>query len=31
MAGSATVGAGYDWQFTGPWVVGVFGDGRSAA
>jgi outer membrane immunogenic protein len=23
-----TVGAGYDWQFNGNWVVGVFGDGQ---
>jgi outer membrane immunogenic protein len=23
-----TVGAGYDWQFNGPWVVGVFADGQ---
>jgi outer membrane immunogenic protein len=22
-----TVGAGYDWQFGGPWVAGVFADG----
>jgi len=22
-----TVGAGYDWQFAGPWVAGVFADG----
>lgn len=23
-----TVGLGYDWQFNGPWVAGVFGDGQ---
>jgi outer membrane immunogenic protein len=23
-----TVGAGYDWQFNGAWVVGIFGDGQ---
>src|SRR4030081_3180442 len=23
-----TVGAGYDWQFNGPWVAGIFGDGQ---
>jgi outer membrane immunogenic protein len=23
-----TVGAGYDWQFNGSWVAGVFGDGQ---
>jgi outer membrane immunogenic protein len=23
-----TVGAGYDWQFSGNWVAGVFGDGQ---
>src|SRR5271168_1293757 len=23
-----TVGAGYDWQFNGKWVGGVFGDGQ---
>jgi len=23
-----TVGAGYDWQFNGPWVAGVFADGQ---
>ena len=23
-----TVGVGYDWQFTGSWVVGLFGDGQ---
>jgi outer membrane immunogenic protein len=23
-----TVGIGYDWQFNGPWVVGLFGDGQ---
>jgi outer membrane immunogenic protein len=23
-----TVGAGYDWQFGGPWVAGVFADGQ---
>jgi outer membrane immunogenic protein len=23
-----TVGIGYDWQFNGPWVAGVFGDGQ---
>ena len=23
-----TVGAGYDWQFNGGWVAGVFGDGQ---
>lgn len=23
-----TVGAGYDWQFGGNWVVGIFGDGQ---
>jgi outer membrane immunogenic protein len=23
-----TVGAGYDWQFNGRWVAGVFGDGQ---
>jgi outer membrane immunogenic protein len=23
-----TVGLGYDWQFNGPWVVGVFADGQ---
>jgi outer membrane immunogenic protein len=23
-----TVGAGYDWQFSGKWVAGVFGDGQ---
>ncbi len=23
-----TVGAGYDWQFGGPWVAGIFGDGQ---
>jgi outer membrane immunogenic protein len=23
-----TVGAGYDWQFNGKWVAGVFGDGQ---
>jgi outer membrane immunogenic protein len=23
-----TVGAGYDWQFSGPWVAGVFADGQ---
>jgi outer membrane immunogenic protein len=23
-----TVGVGYDWQFNGPWVVGIFGDGQ---
>jgi len=23
-----TVGGGYDWQFSGPWVAGVFGDGQ---
>ena len=22
-----TVGAGYDWQFAGPWITGVFADG----
>ena len=22
-----TVGAGYDWQFGGGWVAGIFGDG----
>jgi len=24
----ATVGAGYDWQFNGTWVAGVFADGQ---
>jgi len=31
MGGSGwfgTVGIGYDWQFNGPWVAGVFGDGQ---
>src|SRR6266702_2204703 len=23
-----TVGAGYDWQFNGRWVAGIFGDGQ---
>ena len=23
-----TVGIGYDWQFNGPWVAGMFGDGQ---
>jgi len=23
-----TVGAGYDWQFSGTWVAGVFADGQ---
>ena len=23
-----TVGIGYDWQFNGPWVAGVFADGQ---
>jgi outer membrane immunogenic protein len=23
-----TVGAGYDWQFSGRWVAGIFGDGQ---
>src|SRR5258707_1864158 len=23
-----TVGAGYDWQFNGSWVAGIFGDGQ---
>ncbi|WP_029582871.1 outer membrane protein [Bradyrhizobium sp. URHD0069] len=23
-----TVGIGYDWQFNGPWVAGIFGDGQ---
>src|ERR1700694_4309381 len=23
-----TVGVGYDWQFNGPWVAGVFADGQ---
>jgi outer membrane immunogenic protein len=23
-----TVGAGYDWQFNGKWVAGIFGDGQ---
>jgi outer membrane immunogenic protein len=23
-----TVGAGYDWQFNGPWVAGIFADGQ---
>jgi outer membrane immunogenic protein len=23
-----TVGAGYDWQFSGDWVAGIFGDGQ---
>ena len=23
-----TVGAGYDWQFSGAWVAGIFGDGQ---
>jgi outer membrane immunogenic protein len=23
-----TVGAGYDWQFNGNWVAGIFGDGQ---
>src|SRR3954465_14937295 len=23
-----TVGLGYDWQFSGPWVAGVFADGQ---
>jgi outer membrane immunogenic protein len=23
-----TVGGGYDWQFGGPWVAGIFGDGQ---
>jgi outer membrane immunogenic protein len=23
-----TVGIGYDWQFNGPWVFGLFGDGQ---
>ncbi len=23
-----TVGAGYDWQFNGTWVAGIFGDGQ---
>jgi outer membrane immunogenic protein len=23
-----TVGAGYDWQFNGGWVAGIFGDGQ---
>ncbi|WP_051677370.1 hypothetical protein [Bradyrhizobium sp. URHD0069] len=23
-----TAGIGYDWQFNGPWVAGVFGDGQ---
>ena len=23
-----TVGAGYDWQFNGTWVAGVFADGQ---
>src|SRR6476619_639578 len=23
-----TVGLGYDWQFNGPWVAGVFADGQ---
>ena len=23
-----TVGAGYDWQFNGAWVAGIFGDGQ---
>ena len=26
-----TVGIGYDWQFNGPWVAGVFADGSSVA
>ena len=26
-----TVGAGYDWQFNGSWVAGIFADGSSAA
>jgi outer membrane immunogenic protein len=31
MGGSGyfgTVGGGYDWQFSGPWVAGVFADGQ---
>jgi outer membrane immunogenic protein len=31
MGGSGwfgTVGIGYDWQFNGPWVAGIFGDGQ---
>jgi outer membrane immunogenic protein len=31
MGGSGwfgTVGAGYDWQFNGPWVAGIFADGQ---
>ena len=23
-----TVGIGYDWQFNGPWVAGIFADGQ---
>src|SRR6267143_1876818 len=23
-----TVGGGYDWQFNGPWVAGIFADGQ---
>src|SRR5690349_4735250 len=23
-----TVGLGYDWQFNGPWVAGIFADGQ---
>jgi outer membrane immunogenic protein len=23
-----TAGIGYDWQFNGPWVAGIFGDGQ---
>ncbi len=23
-----TVGLGYDWQFNGPWVFGLFADGQ---
>ena len=27
-AGTGTVGAGYDWQFNGTWVAGIFADGQ---